>query len=118
MTPWPYIDTEWWGWAAYGVRFADARASLLGPDKLIDEAFDAYVFVRDAYLQRRQGQIEKVLHPHSKEDEFTDSSETLPFTPATGLIDQATEINHKPTQAAVAEKRKELGQAAPAQAAK
>jgi phospholipid-binding lipoprotein MlaA len=119
MTPWPYIDTEWWGRAAYGVRFVDARALLLGPDKLIDEAFDPYVFVRDAYLQRRESKIEKVLHPHGKEDEFADS-ETLSFTPAAGLMDQATEIKHKPGQAPLAEKRKdlELGQARPAQAAK
>ncbi|MDF3054112.1 MAG: VacJ family lipoprotein [Gammaproteobacteria bacterium] len=75
MTPWPYIDSDWWGWAAYGVRFVDNRASLLGPDKLIDDAFDPYLLVRDAYLQRRQSQIERVLDPHGNHDGFGDDFE-------------------------------------------
>ena len=41
------------------LRFVDRRAAALEPVKLIEEAaLDKYEFVRDAYLQRRQNQIE------------------------------------------------------------
>ncbi|MGI9290931.1 MAG: MlaA family lipoprotein, partial [Gammaproteobacteria bacterium] len=32
----------------------DTRARLIGPDELVREAFDPYLFVRDAYLQNRE----------------------------------------------------------------
>lgn len=31
----------------------ESRAALIGPDKLVFEAYDPYLFVRDAYLQNR-----------------------------------------------------------------
>lgn len=65
MSPWTYIRPNWIGWTAYGVLVTDKRASYLDTDKLVDEAFDPYLFVRDAYLQGRKAQIEKVLHPHA-----------------------------------------------------
>jgi phospholipid-binding lipoprotein MlaA len=40
------------------LRFIDRRASVLDAGRLIEEAaLDKYVFIRDAYLQRRAGQI-------------------------------------------------------------
>jgi phospholipid-binding lipoprotein MlaA len=40
------------------LRFIDKRASVLDAGRLIEEAaLDKYVFIRDAYLQRRAGQI-------------------------------------------------------------
>jgi phospholipid-binding lipoprotein MlaA len=40
------------------LRFVDRRASVLDAGRLIEEAaLDKYVFIRDAYLQRRAGQI-------------------------------------------------------------
>ena len=32
----------------------DTRAALIGPDELVREAFDPYLFVRDAYIQNRE----------------------------------------------------------------
>ncbi len=32
----------------------ETRASLIGPDELVQEAFDPYLFLRDAYLQNRE----------------------------------------------------------------
>jgi len=32
----------------------ETRASLIGPDEVIQEAFDPYLFIRDAYLQNRE----------------------------------------------------------------
>lgn len=44
--------------SAVGVRFVDARANLLDVGDLLDEAaLDRYVFVRNAYLQRRRNLI-------------------------------------------------------------
>lgn len=36
----------------------ETRASLIGPDKAVQEAFDPYIFLRDAYLQNREFLIE------------------------------------------------------------
>jgi phospholipid-binding lipoprotein MlaA len=44
------------------VRAVDDRATVLGASKLIeDAALDPYEFVRDAYMQRRAGQIEATM---------------------------------------------------------
>ena len=32
----------------------ETRAALIGPDELVQDAFDPYLFIRDAYLQNRQ----------------------------------------------------------------
>lgn len=41
-----------------GVRYVDARASLLPTDKIIEEAAtDKYAYVRDAYLQHRRSAV-------------------------------------------------------------
>jgi len=32
----------------------ESRAALIGPDKAVQEAFDPYIFLRDAYLQNRE----------------------------------------------------------------
>ena len=41
-----------------GVRFIDARASLLPADKVVEQAaFDKYDYIRDAYLQNRRSVI-------------------------------------------------------------
>lgn len=74
MSPWPYVGEWWWSYVAYGVPLTETRASLIGPDQLMDEAFDPYTFLRDAYMQRRQAQIERILNPHGDaEKEVTDT---------------------------------------------
>jgi ABC-type transporter lipoprotein component MlaA len=40
------------------------RATLLAGDALVDQAFDPYVFVRDAYLQRRSYLIKESEEKH------------------------------------------------------
>jgi phospholipid-binding lipoprotein MlaA len=35
----------------------DLRASLLGTDELLANSYDPYVFMRNAYLQRREFQV-------------------------------------------------------------
>ena len=42
----------------YALRFVNARAELLDASKLLEQAaLDKYVFLRDAYLQRRRSLV-------------------------------------------------------------
>lgn len=49
---WYNADNE--RWFSLALSLVDMRARLLPLDRLVDEAYDPYAFVRDAYLQRRQ----------------------------------------------------------------
>jgi phospholipid-binding lipoprotein MlaA len=52
------VDTESVRNGLTALRVVDTRASLLGASNLLEQAaLDKYSFVRDAYLQRRQSQI-------------------------------------------------------------
>lgn len=71
--------------AKYGLYAADGvitRASLLGASNVLGEAaLDPYVFVRDAYLQRRLKQIYDGKVPQEKLDELEEALETEAATP-------------------------------------
>jgi phospholipid-binding lipoprotein MlaA len=55
---WSYKEPVYVRNIGTGVRLVDARASVLDAGSLIEEAaLDKYVFIRDAYLQRRASQI-------------------------------------------------------------
>ncbi len=49
---WYNADNE--RWFSLALSLVDKRASLLQFDRLIAEAYDPYVFIRDAFLQRRE----------------------------------------------------------------
>jgi phospholipid-binding lipoprotein MlaA len=51
--PHQYIRNTGIKWGLYGLYLVDARAGLLPLDETIQQAFDPYAFVRDAYLSRR-----------------------------------------------------------------
>jgi phospholipid-binding lipoprotein MlaA len=56
---WRYKRPVNWRNVGYGVRLIDRRAQLLNAGDLLDDAaLDKYQFVRDAYMQRRQSQID------------------------------------------------------------
>jgi phospholipid-binding lipoprotein MlaA len=54
LQPFRWYDAGNERWVSLGVYLVDKRASLLPLDRLVNEAYDPYAFVRDAYLQRRQ----------------------------------------------------------------
>jgi len=57
--PWTYKRPVRWRNVGTVVRVIDTRAQLLDASTLLeDAALDKYDFVRDAFLQRRQGQID------------------------------------------------------------
>lgn len=58
--PWTYVEPTRVRYTGYGVRLIDKRAVLLNASNLIeDAALDRYVFVRDAFLQRREDKVEE-----------------------------------------------------------
>ncbi|MBS0350243.1 MAG: VacJ family lipoprotein [Proteobacteria bacterium] len=60
--PFNYIYPQYYSLGIEGIYYVNLRASLLPADKLVKEAFDPYIFVRSAYLQSRNHQIEKSSH--------------------------------------------------------
>lgn len=58
VDPWGYVSTSPWTAVGTATRIVDVRARLLDASNLLEEAaLDRYVFVRDAYLQRRQSRV-------------------------------------------------------------
>lgn len=53
FTPYPYIRSNAVLYSLLGVRYIDIRSQLLETDRFIEESFDKYAFIRDAYLQHR-----------------------------------------------------------------
>jgi phospholipid-binding lipoprotein MlaA len=65
--------------AAYGLDAVSTRQSLLGASNVLGEAaLDPYIFVRDAYLQRRLKQIYDGKVPQDKQDELEESLDPEP----------------------------------------
>jgi phospholipid-binding lipoprotein MlaA len=63
-SPWPYFNPNYIGWSAAGLKYLNIRTKLLNTDKLVDDAFDPYIFVRNAYLQHRNRQIDENMKPY------------------------------------------------------
>ncbi len=59
MTVYPLIRPYYIRWGVLSFYYVHLRAELLPAQDLIEQAFDPYVFVRDAYLQRREYLIEQ-----------------------------------------------------------
>jgi phospholipid-binding lipoprotein MlaA len=53
LDPRHYIKNGWISWPLWGLDVVDLRARLLSSDYLLDQAYDPYTFLRNAYLQRR-----------------------------------------------------------------
>jgi phospholipid-binding lipoprotein MlaA len=59
MNPLTYVNSDYnyIRYGIYGVYLLDTRYHLLPQDKLLDEAYDPYTLLKNAYLQRRQYQV-------------------------------------------------------------
>ncbi len=78
LTTLPESDELVLAWGGYLIH---RRAGLIGADDEIRQAFDPYIFVRDAYLQNRRYKIYDGDVPEDDlylEDESLDDSETQP----------------------------------------
>ncbi len=77
--PFLYLNNDpvYWGLSAFDT--VDTRADLLSAGKLLEEAaLDPYIFIRNAYLQRRRNKIFDGSPPPNPEEEdiWTDESDT------------------------------------------
>lgn len=57
FAPLSYVKNNYYRYGIYGVYVVDTRYRLLPQDKLLDEAYDPYTLLKNAYLQRRQFQV-------------------------------------------------------------
>ncbi len=80
---WPFIRPVWLGWSMYGLRAVNLRSQRLADDKLLYEAFDPYVFARNAYIQNRQKHINDegpaIKDPYAEESGASVVDESDPF---------------------------------------
>ncbi|MGB6054829.1 MAG: VacJ family lipoprotein [Burkholderiaceae bacterium] len=75
---WTYKRPVAWRNVGAAVRVVDQRASVLNASNLLEDvALDRYAFVRDAYLQRRAGQVRDRGGPWS-DDEYREEPEPAP----------------------------------------
>lgn len=63
---WPFMKADTLFYSLRGTQFVQKRAKLLAGDKLIEQSFDPYLFVRDAYLQRRAYLVKESGEEHVK----------------------------------------------------
>ncbi|MFO1401290.1 MAG: VacJ family lipoprotein [Steroidobacteraceae bacterium] len=73
-----YFQDPYARWGVVALDRLDARAQLLDTDHVVDEAFDPYAFVRNAWLKRREFLIHDGNLP---EDDAASPEELPPDTP-------------------------------------
>jgi phospholipid-binding lipoprotein MlaA len=83
VDPRHYIRNRWVGWGFWALEGVDTRANLLYLDQTIQNAYDPYAFIRNAYLQNRdfmvhgsqssaeEDQEQKLLEQAEQEEEAT-----------------------------------------------
>jgi len=54
LSPLSYVNNNYIRYGVYGLYIVDVRYRLLPQDHLLDESYDPYSFLKNAYLQRRQ----------------------------------------------------------------
>lgn len=83
FSPWLYINPPSVAWSLYGVEMLHKRAELLPADELIRDAMDPYVFVRDAYLQKRRSELAQTVKGYydEKKESKTSTYSTDTFVP-------------------------------------
>jgi phospholipid-binding lipoprotein MlaA len=57
LSPLSYVNNNYIRYGIYGLDVIDIRYRLLPQDALLDEAYDPYTFLKNAYLQRREYQV-------------------------------------------------------------
>lgn len=82
-TPTAYVNNSYVSWGLYLPYLLDVRASLLSLDQTIDQAFDPYAFVRDAYLARR---AYRVSEGKVNNEELVDPGEDTSPAPAGSAV--------------------------------
>jgi phospholipid-binding lipoprotein MlaA len=72
-------------WTRVGLTLAslvDTRAALLGTDEVLASSFDPYIFMRNAFLQRRAFQVQDGAVAQQEEFEIYEFDDEEPAAPA------------------------------------
>ena len=67
-----YLNQDAANYGLAAVHLVDVRARVLVADASIDQAYDPYAFVRDAYLQRREYKVHDGNVPQAAEEPLED----------------------------------------------
>jgi phospholipid-binding lipoprotein MlaA len=70
--PFRWYDAGSERWLSLGLSFVDRRAQFLPLDKTLEQTYDPYAFIRNAYLQRRQYSVYDGDPPEDKLPEEDD----------------------------------------------
>lgn len=73
LNPLSYYNDTTVEWSLTALKYTQERVDLLPLDSTIDEAYDPYAFVRNAYLQHRHYVIEKNTPPKASRPKQIDS---------------------------------------------
>lgn len=65
-----YLDDSKERWIIYGIRLIDARMQLFEIDEMVEDAYDPYLRIREAFLQNRRFRIYDGNPP--EDDDFYD----------------------------------------------
>ncbi|MBT4804535.1 MAG: VacJ family lipoprotein [Legionellales bacterium] len=68
LSAWPYIKPTYLKTSLLVLDSTNKRASILPYDKAVEEAFDPYIFVRNAYLQKRKKLIDESIYYKNNEE--------------------------------------------------
>jgi len=69
MSPRNYINSSTARYSLWGVGLLDTRYRLISLEPALDSAYDPYLFMKNAYLQRRDYQLSGgKLNPNSESD--------------------------------------------------
>jgi|SRR5579871_2746322 len=91
LSPLSYVNNNYIRYGIYGVDVLDIRYRLLPQDPLLDEAYDPYTFLKNAYLQRRQFQVSdgKVSPDQEKKQEQDQLDEEKKILEESGPDDES-----------------------------
>ena len=80
LAPASYLDESGTRVTSQAIEVINFRSAMLPTDKLVKDAFDPYLFVKDAYMQNRNAKINAILgvtSESSDEETFLDTEEGL-----------------------------------------
>jgi len=102
MSPLSYVKNNYVRYGVYGVYLVDTRYRLLPQDKVLDEAYDPYTLLKNAYLQRRQYQVTdgKISDADRKKQEQQQYDEEKKILEEAGPDDESTAPSGQPASPA------------------
>ena len=88
LSPQNYINNDWAKYSIWVVEIVDARYRLISTEPLLDSAYDPYLFMKNAYLQRRDFLLSNGSNAPSPSE-----------SDANKLLDEATKEEEEPQSA-------------------